>query len=106
MALPLIPLAVAAARAFGVSAGAARAGGLAYSAFKHRGLVGAISGDEDPRAIIMAARDESVPAEDVRLRARRRSRTGRLIEAVERELAKRPASATGSVVEGIRSVFG
>jgi hypothetical protein len=31
---------------------------------------------------------------------------GRLVEAVERKLAERPASATGSVVEGIRSIFG
>jgi hypothetical protein len=101
MAVPLLPLAVAAARAFGVSAGAARAGALAAAAYRHRGLAGAISGDEDPRAIIMAARDESVPAEDVRLRARRRSRTGRLVAKVEEELAKRPATTAGGMIEGI-----
>jgi hypothetical protein len=101
MPIPLAPLLVAGARAFGVSAAAARAGSLAATAYRHRDLVGAISGDEDPRAIIMAARDPDVPAADVRIRARRRSRTGRVVAKVEEELAKRPATTVGGMIEGI-----
>jgi hypothetical protein len=47
-----VPLLVAARAAFVV----------AKEVYRHRDLAGAVSGEEDPRAIIMSARDPNVPA--------------------------------------------
>jgi hypothetical protein len=68
MPVPLLPLLAAGARALGVSAGAVRAGTLAATAYRHRGLASAGSTD-DPRSIIDSARDPSVDAEEGRFKS-------------------------------------
>jgi hypothetical protein len=63
------------------------AGRLALAAekiYRRRDLLKPLSGEEDARAIIDAARDPDVPVEDVRLRARLRSRTFGEFHAIKR----------------------
>jgi hypothetical protein len=83
---------------------AARLALAAEKIYRRRDLLKPLGGEEDPRGIIEAARDPNVPVEDVRLRARLRSRTGRLVEKVEQELAAHPRT-TGGPFEAIRSIF-
>jgi len=83
------PLIGAAARAF--AAGGARLaagskwGARGWTAYQNRALAkpSVWAGQENPRDIFHDVPDCNVPLSEIRLRAHRRSRTGRLVEAVE-----------------------
>jgi hypothetical protein len=110
MPIPLAPLLIAGARAFGASAAAARAGSLAATAYKHRTLAKPIfaGGEEDPRAIVadaLAFRDgEDLSKADILARARLRSHSGRLLAKVQEIVDERQTGI--GIPTGIGSIFG
>jgi hypothetical protein len=73
-------------------------GSVARVAWKSRGF----SDQEDPRSIMEDAANPDVPAHEVLTRAKLRSKSGKLVEAVSEAIARRP---DGGIISTITSIL-